>query len=171
MAILGVVAIANYRSFGEDKDLESAALNIQSQVRTAQTNASTNLKCAGRPVGLWKIDFYKQSGKYIAQTDCYYFNGAVLTQSVINKHELPPNIIIEKIFDSGSAGCENTLPTDVVSYAALTFKLLATAISFESSVDRVIYQTCNKFQVQLKNTKTNSTRQVIIDKGGRTYVQ
>ncbi|MBI4038185.1 prepilin-type N-terminal cleavage/methylation domain-containing protein [Candidatus Daviesbacteria bacterium] len=171
VAILGVVAIPSFRNFGEEQALNNALLDLQSNLRTAQTNASTNLKCANQPVDQWKIDFYKQQGKYIVQTHCYYFNGAVLTQSVINKYELPSSIIIEKIFDSGSAGCENTFPTDVTSYAAVIFKPLTNAIYFESSIDRVTYQTCNQFQVQLKNTKTTSTKQVIIEKGGRVYVQ
>lgn len=192
MAIVGVFAMANFRSFGQDKELENAALDIQSQIRVAQTNASTNLTCRGiRPAGQWRDDFSKQSNIYKIKLSCNYSDpgnpscrgdGACIGNEKILV--LPPDIIIEKIIVKGS---DNTLPNDFIesnsppygggSYAATVFseppfaKLSFRCYTNYPSAGCTGGTPDNKFVIQLKNTKTSSTKQVIIEEGGNVYVQ
>lgn len=191
MATVAIVAIANFRSFGEDKELENAAMDIQSKFRVAQANATANVLCRGiRPAGQWRNDFYKQLNIYKIKLSCNYSDpgnpscrgdGACIGNEKILV--LPPNIIIEKIIVKGS---DNTLPNDFIesnsppygggSYAATVFSEPPFAkLSFRCYTD--FPSGCsggipdNKFVIQLKNTKTSSTKQVIIEEGGRVYVQ
>ncbi len=191
MAVVGTFTIANYRSFGEDQDLKSASLDIQSQIRTAQTNATTGKKCIPRndpisPAIEWSNDFFKQDDGDKIRLTCTYKNAS---GSLIGGYwgaqkylTLPANI---KLVSVDIDGCLNTFSvvphnehTGRGSYAGIVFKPISGNITFYSypsgSVDSG--NNCNEesrktFKVNLKNTKTNSTKQVIIDKGGRVYVQ
>lgn len=58
MAIIGTFTVANFGSFGKDKELQNAALDVQSLLRTAQTNASANVKCPNDiPSKKWLVNF------------------------------------------------------------------------------------------------------------------
>ncbi len=177
IAIVGTFAIANFRSFGEDKELENAALDIQSQVRTAQANASSGLKCENTTALQWRNDFYRQSDGYKIRLSC--INDGTFTPKSPRYLVLPANIIIENIVVDGSSNSLPNLFTENPwggSYATTVFNTPFAEISFRCNIN---YPTsgCSggvpdgKVTIQLKNTKTNSTKQVIIDKGGRIYVQ
>jgi len=191
MAVVGTFAIANYRSFGEDKELENAALDIQSQIRTAQTNASTGKKCIPRndpisPAIDWSNGFFRHDDGDKIRLTCSYKNGS---GSLIGGYwgaqkylVLPANI---KLISLDIDSCLNTFSvfphnehTGQGSYAEIIFKPISGNITYYSypngSADSGT--NCNEesrktFKVNLKNTKTNSTKQVILEKGGRVYVQ
>ncbi len=176
MAIIGTFTIANFRSFGEDKELENAALDIQSQVRTAQTNASTGVKCENISAWQWRNDFYKQSDDYKVRISCV--NDDTYDPRSKKYLILPANIQIENISVDGQ---NNPLPNQFTespwggSYASVVFEPPFAKISFRCFTN---YPTgCsggtqdNKVIITLKNTKTATTKQIIIDKGGRVYVQ
>lgn len=57
MAIVGVFAFANLRSFGEDKKLQNSAVDLQSLLKVAQTNATTGLKCGTTASAIWLVEF------------------------------------------------------------------------------------------------------------------
>ena len=57
MAITGVFAFANFGSFGEDQKLKSAVQDVQSLIRQAQSNASTNTKCSTGYSATWQVNF------------------------------------------------------------------------------------------------------------------
>lgn len=192
MAIVGTFAVVNYKSFGQDKDLESAALDIQSQVRTAQTNATAGVKCDNDPthrLHSWRNNFYKQSGKYKIVLNCQYLNVSGVRAGIDFKlYELKDNLIIEKI----NNGTDFTFPNDFSTaadfsgnyYASATFIAISGQVGFIAGDGAGVDGSGNPawkglagfggspiFTIYMKNTTTNSTKQVIIDKGGRVYVQ
>lgn len=189
MAVVGTFAIANYRSFGEDKELESIALDIQSLVRTAQTNATTGKKCIPRidPVTqaeAWSNDFFRQEDGDKITLACSYKNASgseIGGYWGVQKYLILPAHINLVSVDIDT--CTNTFAykpfdehTGRNSSAGIVFKPILGNITFYSYLEGSINSgnKCpdgNVFRVNLKNTKTNSTKQVIIDKGGRVYAQ
>lgn len=190
IAIIGTFAIANYRSFGQDKELESAALDIQSLIRVAQTNATTGKKCIPRnnpntsfPAEVWSNDFFRQEDGDKITLACAYINevGSLVGGFWgVQKYIILPAHI--KLVSADIDSCPNVLNnlfnehTGHGSFAGVEFKLplgnLTSHSYFVGSID--FNQGCpdgNTFRVNLKNTKTNFTKQIIIDKGGRVYVQ
>lgn len=98
MAIVGTFTVANFRSFGEDKELANAALDIQSLLRTAQTNASANVKCPnGFPSKNWLVNFISSQR---IDLDCADSTGGV---SSVKSLSLGNNIQLGAV--------ENTSPT------------------------------------------------------------
>lgn len=57
MAVVGTFTLANFSDFGKDKELQNAALDIQSLLRTAQTNALASVKCNGNSAENWFVEF------------------------------------------------------------------------------------------------------------------
>lgn len=179
MAIVGTFAVANYRSFGQDKDLESTALDIQSLVRTAQTNATTSLKCSGNSATIWKANFYEDSAtsQRKVETACQYQGDNNWFNSKI--YSFKENINLIKICGDSSCTCENNLSGDK------RLEILLSSVSgsiYYKSFDVMCglgvcegpsscFKNAPNISVNLKNTKTNSPKQVIIEKGGRVYVQ
>src|SRR5574340_523750 len=56
MAIIGVFTLSNFSSFGDNKKLDNAVLDIQSQLRTAQSNATSNVQCT-QFSATWQVKF------------------------------------------------------------------------------------------------------------------
>ena len=144
MSIIGTFAIANYRSFGEDKELESASLDIQSLLRTAQTNATTGTKCIPRidpisPAEEWSNDFFRQDDGDKVRLTCAYKQATGSDQGGFWGAQkyliLPPNI---KLVSVDIDSCSNTLNnlfnehTGQGSFAGAIFKPISGNITFYS---------------------------------------
>lgn len=177
MAIVGTFAIANYRSFGEDQDLKSAALDIQSLLRIAQTNATTGLKCSGNPATTWKVNFFEDSGQKKVETACQYQGNNNWFDSKI--YSFKENINLLKICGDSSCTCQNDVSSD--KRLEIWFSPVSGSMIYYSFDVMCGFGMCEgpsscfknapNISANLKNTKTDSTKQVIIDKGGRVYVQ
>lgn len=150
MAIIGVIAFANYKPFGEDQNLKSAVLDIQSLLKTAQTNATTNLKCNTQSGATWKVEF--SSDKTTINLKCQP------PASLIKTLQLGTNITVDSV--TGVVGCQVSFPVTI------SFDPLSSKANFEGSTT-----SCTALTINLKNTKTNSTKSFIIEQGGRIYGQ
>lgn len=150
LTIIGVLALANYKPFGEDQNLKNTVSDVQSILRQAQTGATTNTLCNGSPAATWYVELFKS------------------LQYVILKCQVPPAGAIQikalqltgNTIDSISeaAGCSPT--TDLrVSFAPLN----STATFLGSPT------TCPGFEVTFKNSKTGNTKKLKIESGGRIY--
>lgn len=142
MAVVSIVIIANFGSFGQDKALESATLDIQSMLRSAQTNATTNLKCNSQSSLSWMVEV---SNKLTINLKCQNSSGT----TTIKTMALTNNIEISSI-----GTC--------ISPVSFNFAPLSGA--FSSSCDP------NSNQIVVKNTKTGGIKTLIVEKGGRIYV-
>lgn len=148
MAIVGVFTLANYRSFGEDQNLKSAVLDIQSLLRQAQTNATTKAACNGQYDGVrWWVEFVSATTINLRCTALT--NPQKFLQLGANNYL---NISIDSV--SGGSGCPTEFPFTV------NFSPLKGSMAFGGV-------NCTSLTITLKNTK--STKSLKIEQGGRIY--
>jgi len=161
MALVGTFTLSNYKSFGEDQDLKSAVLDIQSQLRTAQTNSTTNLKCEGvsdpdGPYGAtWKVRFFDST-------------------TILLKCDKPPDSLEKRTLKLGAdiqifsvsgtpAGSCPSIPP--FSRFNISFTPLYGKMTIGDNTS------CTSLTVTLENTKTGSTKSLVIEQGGKIYAQ
>lgn len=147
MALVGVVAIANFRTFGEDEALKNAAFDIVSLIRTAQTNATSNVKCGNSYGATWQVEF---ASNQVINLKCQ-----ISTEKIV---QLGTNITINSVTGLPPAACSAGFGS------AINFAPINGNISFHDS-------DCSELTVTLKNSKTGNTKNVIMDKGGKFDVQ
>ena len=170
MAIVAIMAVANYRSFGEGQILPNTALDLNSTLRTAQTNATTALQCSGSPLYRWRVAIYKYSGKINVSLDCVYGNIVSYAVDIIKTEVWPQNITVERIYDNG--GCDNDLAGDLPNYYVyFKFQPLSGYVTMESKTAAFL-QNCtgSKATIQLKNTTNGELKYVNIEQKGGIYV-
>lgn len=148
-AVIGVFTLSNYRSFGEDQNLKSAVLDIQSQFRAAQTNAQTNVKCDTANGAVWQIELNRGSVKLKCQ-DPIPSPPSVVKKTVT----FPTNIVIDSL--NGGSSCTVTFPS------MMTFGLLSGQVSLGDP-------NCASLTIVLKNTNTTTTKSLTVDQSGRIY--
>lgn len=152
MAIIAVYIFANYKSFGEDQNLKSAASDIQSLLRTAQTNATTNLRCnTPQKSAQWQTVFSNPS---TIELKCWEPPNPQRLKKTL---QLDTSIIIYSISGSGNS-CPTGLPFTI------SFAPLSGTMKLGSDED------CSWLTITLRNTKTGSTKALKIEQGGRIYV-
>lgn len=150
MGIAGVFTIANYRSFGEDQNLKSAVLDIQSILKQAQTGATTRTICNTEYDSTWQVEFANTTSINLKCQE-----SAVLFQKKLLPLDTKyPNISIQSFSWTGS-NCPTGLPT-------VKFTLLSGKIDFGNA-------NCTALKITLKNNKTGTTKDLTIEQGGRIY--
>ncbi len=150
MAILGVFTLANYGAFGEDRNLKSAVLDIQSMLRQAQTNATVNAVCNGQHDGVrWWVEFTNATAINLR---CTALNTPQKSLQLGVNNYL--NINIDSV--SGTSGCPSGFPFTV------HFSPLKGNIAFEGA-------NCTSLTIALKNIKTQNRKSLKIEQGGRIY--
>ncbi len=162
MGVLGLVAFANFGSLRDDATLKKATADLQSKLRSIQTDASSNTKCNGNSALSWKGTFSKVSStEYKLTVSCEY---AGVPDSIVSgkTYTFEPNIEIANVV---SGNC----PTDLVNPVSVSFASLTGKVTFK-------YLTaCNpgaQMLIDLLNIKTPGTLStVIIDQGGSIYVR
>lgn len=148
IAVIGIYALSNYRTFGEDKKLNNSVLDVISLLRQAQTNAATNVICAG---GTWQVKF----------ADTKTINLKCSTSPVAKTLQLDQNILISLV-SGNHLNCPAVPPPSF----AITFETLTGKIN-------LVNPNCTALTVTLtNNTNTNTnTKSLIIEQGGRIYAQ
>lgn len=153
MAMVSIFTLSNYKSFGEDQNLKSAVLDIQSLLRQAQTSAVANAICSGSYTALWQVEFAGTLGASpVITLKC----STATSSSQKPPLQIAPNIVIDSISGTGS-DCPTALPFTV------NLSLLKGNIDFDGLPN------CASLTITLKNTKTQSTKSLIIEQGGRVY--
>lgn len=150
MAIIGAYTLANYRPFGEDQSLKSAVLDIQSILRQAQAGATTNAICNTQSSATWQVEFANTT---TINLKCQ--ESAVLFQKKLLSLDTT-NITITSFSWTGSS-CPIDLPI-------VKFILLSGKIDFGNA-------NCTTLTITLKNNKTQNTKTLTIEQGGRIYGQ
>lgn len=198
MAILGVVAFANFGTLREDQALKGAAFDAQSQLRVAQTNATANLKCSEQTALAWRTQFVKVGSEYQVKTFCQYTGGEGPVWFPVKTVTLPSEILIEKIA-THDPSCFTPNPTNpTFQPISVTFSLLYGSSGFQAlgarrirgqpregppeerrtqiifDAEQVVdncFRNGIKLSVLLKNSRTTNQNSVVIDKGGSIYIQ
>lgn len=161
MAIIGVITFANYKPFGEDQNLKSAVLDLQSQLRTAQTNATTNLKCNTQSGATWQVEFANVTTTNLkCQEPLPSPLPTPLPTPFLKKTlQLGANITIDSV--TGAVDCPASSPFTI------PFTVSFTPLSSKANFDG--FANCTSLGIKLKNSKTGSTKFVTIEQGGRIY--
>ncbi len=144
-AVIGIYAIANFRSFGADQNTKSSALEIQSFLRLAQSNSTSNLKCQSQPTTNWFIVFTSNTS---LDLKC---QNSVGTSSSLKSLSMPENITYTVANASGDC------TPNQVNFAPLTGAMTTSNCSSGSII------------INLANSKGGS-KQVRVEQGGRIYV-
>lgn len=188
-SIIGVYTLANYKSFGEDQNLKSAVLDVQSQIRKAQINSTSNTKCNGNATKIWKSIFNSTwrpgpVGPDIPNTistTCVDQSDVTFVQ---NTFSVQSGMVIERICGDdlacpSTASCLRTLDTYNVN---ITFDSLSGTMSFlDVLVGRPrggipCMDTVNSLTILLRNGRRDADcsdltkcKSLILEKGGRIY--
>lgn len=142
MAIVGAYAFSNFGSFGEDQKLKSAAQDIQSLLRQAQTNASTGVQCSN---GSWQVEF--------ANTTTVNLKCSALPTPVKVLH-LDSNISLPSVIGTGW-GCPSAPPF---------------SISFEPLTGKMNYgERCTSLTIALHNSKISADKSFTTSGIGGTF--
>lgn len=157
MAVMGVVTLANFRSFGEDKNLKNAILDIQSQLRTAQSDATSNVKCDTQFGSTWQVKF--ETDSVTTNINCLE---PVASPTPVNKKSSSLSTNITIISVTGGTGCPVITLPFTVSFAPLDGK-----ITIADTVN------CSSVTITLQNSLTDpvSTRDLVIEQGGNIHAQ
>lgn len=158
MAVVGLITFANFRSFGEDQKLKNAALSIQSFLRQAQTNATTNLKCTSTIASLgWTVQV--KDGR-VMSLNCQTSTGGTWWIKWFLLESLGNNIEVSGVKTKKISGSD----IDCSFPVNLTFASLYG--TFSSPCDPN-----SNLQMTIKDTKTGNEKTLVIEKGGNIYVQ
>src|SRR3989338_5297601 len=161
ISIIGVYALSNYKSFGEDQNLKNSVLDIQSKLRTAQANATSNTKCDTQYNATWEVGFENDNA---VNLNCRELPDNIYTKKTINLG----NIILTSVRGEPDASCPPETAFSVI------FNPLSGNINFkDDNPGGGILDGCSKITLTLENTKTIPPiqKKLIIEKGGRIYAE
>ncbi|MBI2196753.1 prepilin-type N-terminal cleavage/methylation domain-containing protein [Candidatus Daviesbacteria bacterium] len=150
MGLVGAFTLANYRSFGEDQNLKNALLDVQSILRTAQTNATANVKCDTQYGATWTVEFSSTTNINLKCTEPQA--SATLKKS----SSLGSNIEIQSITGTGS-NCPSGLP----------FQIAFASLKRQADLGNA---NCASVTIIIKNNK-GAVKSLVIEQGGRIYEQ
>lgn len=147
MAVVGIFTLSNYAAFGEDQNLKNGLLDIQSQLRAAQSNATANFKCNTEYSSAWQVEF---ADTKIINLKCKESVNAFLKKQVTLKSN-----ISQAVTGTGS----NCSEPPTINFTPLSGKMDLGNVS------------CISFRIVLTNSKTGSTKSLVIEQGGRIYAE
>lgn len=165
MGILGIYVLANYSSFGEDQNLKSAVLNIQSILKQAQTSATTNAVCSTQYGATWQVVLSDTTINLKCQELLPSPLPPPFSKKTLIINEKDPNLLIQSIAWTGS-GC----PVASLPYT-INFTLLNGKIDFGDA-------NCTSLKITLINNQISpdcaganavKCKSLNIEQGGRIY--
>lgn len=149
IALLSIFVFVNFKDFTQDQIINQAVGEIQTYLRLAQSNATSNLLCRGQGGLDWTVRLNSGSVELIC--------GAIDTPSVQTKTLENVSVSIEKRGSSCTPGMELPL---IVRYTVLSGAVRIDSIG-----------TCPEVLIKVKNTKTLKDKPFIISSGGAINVQ
>jgi len=162
MTIIGVLAYANFSNLKSDRDLKSAASDVQSFLRLAQSNSTARVRCGEDTTGSganWLVEF--RTNKINADLKCQIASFPPPDPTLHKTLTISNGITIDSII--GDSSCVAGFPV------ILTFAPLYGDVSF-SDTGVPNCNTSSKLTINLKDPKDN-LRSVIISKGGSVDIQ
>jgi prepilin-type N-terminal cleavage/methylation domain-containing protein len=165
MTILGIVGISNFASLQKDQAIQKTFANLQSYIRTAQTNATARVACpASSPAtggASWIVTFPTTgSMQFVCQLN------PTTTSSAIRSYNLEGGTVIQNILVNSGTG--STCSATAVS---ITFAPLYGSATFSDVAGCGIGAGTTSIKIRLLNPATGTTKDLTIDKGGAVYEQ
>lgn len=163
IGILAAIAIPNFRRFNEEQILKNESAKVMQTLRQTQSNSQSRVRCVNTSASLtW---FFK-----VNSTNSYsYFytcEGELTPGDVVTLSSLPEGLIFEAI-RTNNPSC-----TDMSAVNFITnFINKGNRVTFESPTTCLQQESITSIKLVLKNTRLNSSKNIIIDKGGAIYVE
>lgn len=164
MAIIGTVTLVNYGDFGEDQNLKSAVLDVQSQLRAAQTNATTNLKCNTQSNAVWQVEYNNAT---TINLKCQEPEASSIIKKTLT---LGANVAIQSVSGSGSS-CP-TAPLFTINFDPLNGEIKFrdnTGAEATNCISLTITLRNNKISTDCTGANLVKCKQITIERGGRIY--
>lgn len=154
MGLVGVYTLSNYSTFGEEQKLKNAALDIQSLLKQAQANSASNLKCQNQDNLGWLVVYTSSSDEERFDLKCKNNSG---TSGSLKAVIFPSsgNTSVTS-FTSGVSICS--------SNTKITFAPLYGTMTSDCNTEPT-----EPLEITLTNSKTESTKQIKVEQGGRIY--
>lgn len=194
MAVIGAYTLSNYRSFGEDQNLKNAVLDIQSQLRAAQTSATANAICNNNQSGAtWQlvyntdkttVNLYCQESLPIPTPSTCNFSGVECAMPTVCTGDGKTSIgqydcaigftcckssISKKTWQLGANIAIQTISgTGIGCPNGVPFTISFAPLSGKIDLGG---ENCISLSITLINNKTGNTQALNIDQGGRVYGQ
>lgn len=147
LAVVAIIAIPNFRKFNEDQSLANAAKDLMSTLRTAQINAQSGVRCPSDQSTSTSWGAVLEKSSYKLQASCL---GDPKTQN--QKEVFYPNSIT---MTSPNSGCDIIFTGYTISGSGCT------------NTDSIYTITIHDPKII---NQVDSSRSVIIDKGGAIYL-
>lgn len=165
ISVLVVLLIPQFNSFNQSQVLQNTASQLQSNLRTAQNNAISGVKCnINEPASSWQIIFTEGSEQdnYEIKALC---SGANPTLVTIGTYLLPKDIRIQSIKADGTQDID-PINGFTISFQNISGKVL---FSFADLSNKIILDPAKEITVTIGYT--NSVIIIKIDKGGTISIQ
>lgn len=159
MAIVGAYSLANFSNFGEDQKLKSATQDVQSLIRQAQSNASTNAQCNTGYSATWQVVLTDAT---TVNLNCQEPSASPVPILKKTLQLSTNNSQIQTIAGVSPASCPSGSPPFSSPYPTVSFDPLTGKVNFGNSA-------CTSLTITLVNNKNSSTKDVKIEQGGRIY--
>lgn len=162
MGLFGIGILLQQNTAKEDHVLISQAADIQSFIRAAQTNATTGVRCENSDQSpIWKVHFRKDGPLYYLDLQCVVPLGSPSVDSTQKTKTLDKNISIDFI---RGYNCDASFPADDTKVSYVNLSSYPLYEGFPCPDNRWI-------ALFLRNTTTNKTVLVTVEKGGAIDVR
>ena len=155
MALLGVVAYANFKDFAQDQVVNKAIGQIQTAFRLAQANATSGVTCLGLGGADWSVKI--RTDGINVDLICGSSNSVIQTT------------ILENVEVGSVEGSGCTPHSTFALPLTITYSKLSGSVAIDGS-DNCI-DNSSTVSVNLRNLRTSSTKTFTISKGGAINVQ
>lgn len=162
MALLGIVSFSKLPTLKEDRDLKNAANELQSIIRTAQTNATTSVRCAQTGGGsTWSVEYAALS----VNLSC--------PGNLIKTLTFSNNVKICKITYSGCSTTDNctTSPFSAAGVSTSFAQLGGNITYTDARCSPAILQNSANMTITLGRTGSSAIQDVIVSKGGTIEIK
>jgi Tfp pilus assembly protein FimT len=163
ITLIGVMAVPNIKSYGTNQKLKNAALQLQLDIRTAQNNASSGLKCGAledKTALEWRTIFGTDTTTYQVLALCIDNS----TESTVTK-TIPGGVTIKQIdFYADTIQCTPSQNAGKM----IKFANISSKVDFEG-----VPAGCNpkSMVITLQTSGSSDVMQVVVEKGGSIYVK
>ncbi len=155
LSLVMVFVMPNIKNIRDEQGLSSAALELQSNLRSAQNNALSGLKCTSSAQSAvnWQLNLIDDKN-YQIEANCLDGTSPTKQYSLSTY-----NVIVELV-----NGCSN------VTRAGVTYSNVLGIVSFTPPAGCTASSSL-EFSLKVANNNNIAAKKVVVDQGGRVYVQ
>lgn len=175
VTIISVVSLIGYASLGplkEEKTFKNTALDLQTFIKTVQTNAASQVKCkSNESAAKWAVVFDNANAAV-----SMFCDDALSSELSVCKNAkdwaLNKKIELKKVNSNVEiAAIKGDDDKDPTGDVIVCFSALNGNIEFSDNIETGLFKTAKSIKITLKNQKTAAISEVLISKGGSVDVK